>query len=350
MKGATGMALNETAHRPAAMRKASETEVSDPGASRSEAEFQRAAFDGCWHDLPMPGQGSTLERWQALRSWGAGDLSSAKLLESHADALAILAEADRPARPGELYAVWASSLGGGLTCRRAGTGVVVTGDLRFASAARWVDRALLVARDELDRVLLLDIDLHESRITPDPDSWKAVGMLATDSVTLRFDDVPVDVECVVETDGWYLSRPGFWIGAIGVAAVWAGAIDGMVGTLREALAREPAPSPHRLAHLGACAAHRHTVDVLLSDAAAIVDRHPLANHQRLATLVRTGVEAAAQDVLTRTHRALGAAPLGHDAEHARRMADLPVYLRQHHAERDLEWLGRATVANETGSP
>ncbi len=60
--------------------------------------------------------------------------------------------------------------------------------------------------------------------------------------------------------------------------------------------------------------------------------------------VRAAVEDAAGEVLRRVGRALGAAPLGHDAVHARAVADLTVYLRQHHAERDLAALGRAVSA------
>ena len=44
-------------------------------------------------------------------------------------------------------------------------------------------------------------------------------------------------------------------------------------------------------------------------------------------------------LLARTGRALGAAPLSHDEAHSRAVADLTVYLRQHHAERDLALLG-----------
>jgi hypothetical protein len=46
----------------------------------------------------------------------------------------------------------------------------------------------------------------------------------------------------------------------------------------------------------------------------------------------------------RVGHALGAGPLGHDEAHSRRVADLTVYLRQHHAERDLAELG-ALVAD-----
>ena len=48
-------------------------------------------------------------------------------------------------------------------------------------------------------------------------------------------------------------------------------------------------------------------------------------------------------MLARTGHALGPAPLTLDDTHARRVADLTVYLRQHHAERDVAALGRAVL-------
>ena len=45
------------------------------------------------------------------------------------------------------------------------------------------------------------------------------------------------------------------------------------------------------------------------------------------------------EVIQRVGRALGAGPLCHDEAHSRRVADLTVYLRQHHAERNLAELG-----------
>ncbi len=57
-------------------------------------------------------------------------------------------------------------------------------------------------------------------------------------------------------------------------------------------------------------------------------------------IVRAAVERSATETLERVGRALGAGPLCHDRAHARRVADLTVYLRQSHAESDLEALGR----------
>ena len=70
----------------------------------------------------------------------------------------------------------------------------------------------------------------------------------------------------------------------------------------------------------------------------------------LAARVRAVVAGAAQEVLTRVGHALGPGPLAYDAEHAARVADLTLYLRQHHAERDLALLGRSVTGQEPRMP
>jgi len=45
----------------------------------------------------------------------------------------------------------------------------------------------------------------------------------------------------------------------------------------------------------------------------------------------------------RAGRALGPAPLALDAAHAKRVADLSLYVRQYHSERDQESLGHALL-------
>jgi hypothetical protein len=54
----------------------------------------------------------------------------------------------------------------------------------------------------------------------------------------------------------------------------------------------------------------------------------------LASRVRGVVAEAAETVLAVLGHALGPAPLTLDADHARRVADMTVHVRQHHAERD----------------
>ena len=60
-----------------------------------------------------------------------------------------------------------------------------------------------------------------------------------------------------------------------------------------------------------------------------------------ALTVRHLVEQACTDVLRRLPRAYGPYPLVMEENISRRYQELDLYLRQSHAERDLEALGRA---------
>ena len=81
----------------------------------------------------------------------------------------------------------------------------------------------------------------------------------------------------------------------------------------------------------------------MAAAASHIDNHPFERvdaAELLARRVRAVVEHAVDEAITRTGRALGAGPLCQDGRHAQRVADLTVYVRQSHAERDLAELGR----------
>jgi alkylation response protein AidB-like acyl-CoA dehydrogenase len=300
-------------------------------------------------DLPLPGAGNTALRYGALAEIAAVDLSLARLAEGHTDALAILAEAGRGARPGT-YGVWAAEPPDArVRAERVAAGFRLTGRKRFASGARRLDRALVTA-EASDGGRLFDVDLRAGGVTVVPDTWQAVGMAATESLEVLFEGALVGEEARVGEAGFYLSRPGFWHGAVGVAACWYGGALGAFRLLRHRLrAGSARPDEHQLAHLGAvavtCGAMRSALDV----AAANIDGDPLDHlreaHAR-ALQVRQLVEQGCQEVLGRVGRAGGTSPLVFDRAHARRAADLVVYLRQHHAERDLAELGRLVLAEE----
>jgi hypothetical protein len=55
------------------------------------------------------------------------------------------------------------------------------------------------------------------------------------------------------------------------------------------------------------------------------------------------VEAACSDVLQRTGRAFGPRPLAFDSKVSQRYQELELYIRQSHAERDLEALGKGML-------
>jgi hypothetical protein len=128
---------------------------------------------------------------------------------------------------------------------------------------------------------------------------------------------------------------------VGVAACWYGGARGVARALLDAAAKRDI-GPHALAHLGAVDIALRTARAALVQSADEIDADPRdlrGDGPRRALGVRGLIEAVATDVLARTGRALGAGPLSHDEAHSLAVADLTVYLRQHHAERDLARLG-----------
>ena len=311
-----------------------------PGAAAAAA-FADAVGSGRLN-LPLPGGGRTRERWAVLADLAEDDLSLARLAEGHADALAILAEfgaADPPA--GSRWGVWAAQPAGpGLTATRADRGWRLEGIKQYCSGAHSCTDALVTAAAP-DGIRLFAVRTRD--LIPVPGTWPATGMAASDTLDVRFAGIPAEP---VGGPGGYVNRPGFAHGGAGVAACWYGGARGVGRTLLAAAAERDV-GPHALAHLGAVDIALSTARTVLDLAAAEIDADPAdaKDGGRLRALrVRAFVEGVATEVMYRVGRALGAGPLCRDGAHSRRVADLTVYLRQHHAERDLAELG-ALVAD-----
>lgn len=299
----------------------------------------RRLAEGDAADLPVPGRGRTAERHRRLAEIArAEDVSVARLVEAHVDAHAILDEAGRAPVGDALYGVWASDAGGhGLRMdRRAGT---VSGTKRFCSGLGVVDRALVTVVDDEGHELLVDVGVGtQDAVSFDLAGWRTEALRRTCTGDVAFDAASLGDGGVVHEDHrWYLDRPGFWHGACGPASCWAGAALGLV----DAAERLTADDPHVRAHLGALRAGAFGMGAVLAEAGRAIDADPadVEAARRRALSVRHLVEQACREVVDRFGRAFGPRPLVGDAAVVQRIADVSLYIRQHHAERDLDALG-----------
>lgn len=290
--------------------------------------------------LPPPGHGQTTLLWEALATLGAVDLTVARVVEPHVDALAILG-----GHHDGTWGVWAAE-GPGVRLRAdQRSDYLLTGRKPWCSLAADLSHALVTAWVDDERRQLFAVDLSQPGVRPVDAPWVSRGLSAVRSTPVDFDEVAATP---VGEPGWYLRRDGFAWGGIGVAAIWYGASVGLARRMwRQATERELDPIGQL--HLG-------RVDVALTSAASVlrgaaqaVDSGRAAGDDGmlLALRVRQVVADAAESVLVAADHALGPAPLTGEEEHARRVADLRVYLRQHHAERDTATLGRLVSG---GSP
>ena len=297
---------------------------------------------GPLRELPEPGHGRTLARFSALAEVAGHSLPLVKLYEAHTDALAILREFGSPlADQRYTWGVYAATAPGcELIASPLGDDrVAVTGIKPWCSGADAVSRALVTATSTTGEPMLIAVALDEGRCSISHDEWHAIGMTLSQTATVTFTDSPGHV---IARNNEYIDRPGFWLGAIGIAACWYGAAAALTRTLHSGLQKRH--DAHGLAHLGACAASLHAARAALAAAAHQVDLQSDQHHQVLALTTRSIVEDSCSSILNHVGRALGARPFCFDAEFARRAADLPVYLRQSHAERDLAALGTSLLS------
>lgn len=289
-----------------------------------------------------------------LATLGSVDLTTARAVEPHLDALAILAQAGDVdlgavgADGASTWGVYAAAAPGRRVEATPSSGSEVgpwtlTGEQPWCSLADRLSHALVVAHAEQGRRLFA-IPLRHPGVTASGDPWVGRGLVAVTSGGIRLQETPA---VPVGPTGWYLSRPGFAWGGIGVAAVWFGAAAALRETLRAAAGRRT-PDQIALLHLGRADLALHAAELALRDAADRIDAGAAtgADGVVLAARVRALAADAAERLLEIVGHALGPGPLVGDETHARRVADLTVYVRQHHAERDIARLGDLTLSPE----
>lgn len=318
---------------------------------------------GCG-DLPAPGGGQTLLRWQALAAVAGHDLSLAKLYEGHADALAVMRELgvhelgvcelglrepglNRDVAPGSTWGLWAAEAATGRTTalRRPDGRMTLHGAKAWCSGAAHLSHGLLtVWSTEGAGPQLVRVAMKQDGVSINGSGWCAVGMAGSASVDVSFADAVGDA---VGAPGDYLSRPGFWHGGAGIAACWYGGARALGVALRRSVACTTDVTRRLFgsAAVGRVDVALHSTAALLREAAEYIDAHPLADAGAVALRVRLAAEGCATLVLGEAGRALGAAAFCRDPHFARMAADLPVFVRQSHAERDCAALGDRVVAS-----
>lgn len=303
-------------------------------ACKGRPEPMLRALEQCDGELPVPGEGSTWQLWEFFASVAAADLVAARTLEPHFDAASILHQAAMPWPSASTWGVFAAEgPGKRLEATQAAGQWTLTGTKPWCSLAGQLTHALISAQTMQGRRLFM-IELRDSSTEAVDSEWTSLGLHEVPSGSLRCRKTPAQP---VGEAGWYLERPGFAVGGVGVAACWFG---GAVGLFRHLLSSARTREPDQLALAWLGEADR----LLASGAARLGQAAALADHGRLgpreAAQTRGEISRICERIIRISGHATGPGPLASDDEHARRVADLSIYIRQHHAARDDAALGR----------
>lgn len=317
-----------------------------------------ALAEGIGQVTPKPGEGNTAKLWELLASVTAVDVAAGRVLEPHLDAIAILAQSGTEAHVSGAWGVFAAE-GPGLKVeakRDEAGNYALNGSKPWCSLASHLDGAVITAHTEDNGRAAFAVNLKDPGISCEIPRWTSRGLQEIPSGTVHFEHVPATP---VGGEGWYFKRPGFAWGGMGVAACWLGGAVAVARDFRTSLAQAldngREPDQIALASLGEVDRVITTVTGYLAQTAERIDAGELAGSGSdsssawsEALRIRGTVAAAVERVQTVVTQNLGPGPLAFNEEYGKRMADLSLYIRQHHAMRDDAQLGGLTLKGDAG--
>lgn len=290
---------------------------------------------------------------ECLITLGSADIPLGRLVEGHVDALRILSQAGAEPRPECWYGVWASrSAGTGVAAVADGAVLALNGTIRFASGAGIIDRALIPVWLDPDTHLLVDLALADLPV--DRSQWVTAAMRASQTHTVLVQDVVVPKSDVIGEPGFYLGRPEFLPGGIGVAAVWTGGLVRVLEVATAALNGGPPVRPAQLIRLGrarqrlvaALAVVRaagHRLDELMASKSGEGSRDRGVSRDavmpELCTECRAVVSECIVTALAEIRYLAGPATLAFDADLGHGLDDLSLYVAQLNGDAEAERLG-----------
>jgi hypothetical protein len=188
--------------------------------------------------------------------------------------------------------------------------------------------------------VLLDLAVRE--LSVDTSQWVTAAMEVSQSHTVTVTRMVVDTEAQVGPVDFYLSRPGFFPGGVGVAACWAGGAARIADLL---FARISDPAPAILLRLGRVRAQLAAAGAALASASSRLTT-VLGDSQAdpsliraLSTEARVVVADAVHVILAEAERVSGPAGLAYDEDLTRAVHDLSLYVLQQNPDADHGFLG-----------
>lgn len=294
-----------------------------------------------------PGEGRTHEYLSTLATLGVADASLARVVEPHLDAHAILRQAgigpEIPAIGADSRSTWgvyaAHAPAMVLTANRDRDGWMLSGAKPWCSLAGRLSHAVITAEVAGGGQQAFAVRLDPRHVSAIPTRWVSRGLADIPSGPIEVRELPA---VPLAHPGWYVQRPGFAWGGIGVAAVWYGIAVAFRERMLPKLA-ERDRDPIALAQFGGVDEGLFSAAASLQHAAEAVDAGA-AEPMLLAQRVRATVARVCEHAMLVAGHLLGPGPLVGEEAYARRVADLGVYLRQHHGPRDLAQLGELAAA------
>lgn len=327
-----------------------------------------------------PLSGDALTLWLMTKELAKADLSLGRCWEGHANSLALLdamASPEQKARwfagvveRGEKWVAWSGEpqapkpgerrrFGTGLT--RVADGWVLNGSKVFATSATGAQWAILFvntagpggakhAESDPESLLMLACDLADPSVVVDDSWWDPIGMRATVSHLVKFEDTFLPDANVIGAPGEFL-REGWKTAFIPhYAASFLGAAEGAYEYAIEYVMRQgKAADPYVQHRIGSMAVNVESGLLWLRHVARMWDTGRYEEARLAGSRARHVIEHLALQTVDHCVRACGARSLVRPSPVERILRDLSFYVRHDNDDRVLATIGRA-VLGETHDP
>jgi alkylation response protein AidB-like acyl-CoA dehydrogenase len=322
-----------------------------------------------------PLQGDTYALWQMTKQLAAADLSLARCWEGHTNSLVLIdalgSEAqksrwfDGVVQGGEKWVAWSGEPRApkpgearrfGTTVRREGDGWIVDGTKVFATSATGADWAILLvdtagpggARNSASGdgagVLMLACELSDPSVSIDSSWWDPIGMRATVSHMVRFDNTYIPDSQRIGESGDYL-RQGWQTAFIPhYAASFLGAATAAYQYALEYVTRQNKNTDAFVQQrVGAMTVAVETGELWLKHVGELWDSGRREEASMAGSRARHLVEHLALDTVDHCVRACGARCLVKPSPVERIQRDLLFYVRHDNDDHILATIGRSAL-------
>jgi alkylation response protein AidB-like acyl-CoA dehydrogenase len=315
--------------------------------------------------------------WMMTMELARADMSLARCWEGHVNSqvlISALANEEQKGRwfegivdRGDIWVAWsgepqskvpgqASSFGTRL--RKVNGGYVLSGTKAYATSAGYARRAILLvnaagpggarhASGSWDQLLLLACNLGDPGVTFDSSWWNPIGMRATVSYLVRFDDVFISAEDVIGRPGQYLNEAWQTRFSPHYATTFLGGAEAAYEYALESVKKQQREDDPYVAHrIGQMSLNMETAHLWLRHVADLWDAGRTDEAKVAGIQARYLVENLAMEILDHCIRACGARSLVKPSPVERIYRDLSIYVRHDNSDQILATIGSQVLGRD----
>ncbi len=319
----------------------------------------------------------TYELWMMTKELARADMSLARCWEGHVNSqvlLSALANEEQKARwfegivdRGDIWVAWsgepqakvpgqASSFGTHL--RKVNGGYVLSGTKAYATSAGHARRAILLVNAEgpggarhasgpSDQLLLLTCDLGDPRVTFDSSWWNPIGMRATVSYLVRFDDLFIAAEDLIGRPGQYLNEGWQTRFSPHYASTFLGGAEAAYEYALESIKKQRREGdPYVIHRIAQMSLNLETAHLWLRYVADLWDTGRTDEAKVAGIRARYLLEKLAMEILDHCVRACGARSLVKPSPVERIYRDLSIYVRHDNGDQILATIGSQVLGRD----